>query len=100
MVNKIYSDEFSNLELIKSGEDVLVNINTKDNFIGFSIKLNRDDIRELIKDLQLHLVFEKDYKKEAYQQAKSKIELQKAMEEAFADIYVIGEDGRATIKPL
>lgn len=100
MVNKIYSDEFSNLELIKNGEDILVNINTKDNFIGFSIKLNPADIRELIKDLQLHLVYQTGFKKEAYEQAKSKIDLQKKMEEAFADIYVIGEDGKATIKPL
>ena len=98
MVNKIYSDEFSNLELIKSGEDVMVNISTNDNFIGFSIKLNPTDIRELIKDLQLHLVFEKDYKKEAYQQAQSKLVLQKEMEDLFADVYVMDNKNKGNKK--
>jgi hypothetical protein len=94
MVKKVYCDERSELSTYVSGSRLRITMKRWNGDTELHLSLFPTDLKELIQDLQNKLVSITTVA-EASSQNFSKLNLQKEMEEAFAQVYTIDKNGKA-----
>ena len=97
MVKKVYCDERSELSTYVVDSRLMLTIKKWNDDKQLHLSLFPSDIKELIEDLQKSLDII-TAKAEASAQNFSKLNLQKQMEDAFAQVYTINENGKAIRK--
>lgn len=97
MVKKVYCDERSELSTYVSGSRLRITMKRWNGDTELHLSLFPSDLEQLIDDLQKSLATITTVS-EASTQNFSKLRLQKEMEDAFAQVYTIDENGKAVRK--
>jgi len=99
MVKKVYCDERSELSTYVSGSRLRITMKRWNGDTELHLSLFPSDLEQLIDDLQKSLATITTVA-EASAQNFSKLNLQKEMEDAFAQVYTIDKNGKAVRKDV
>jgi predicted NBD/HSP70 family sugar kinase len=97
MVKKVYCDERSELSTYVSGSRLRITMKRWNGDTELHLSLFPTDLKELINDLQKSLITITTIA-DASTQNFAKVSLQKELEDAFGQVYIIDKDGKAVRK--